>query len=203
MVFINNYLKIVVILLLGAAVASCAEPSSNALKDAQQSFSNQNYGYAFKKLRSAARYHDRRVEYALGYCYYYGIGTTANPALARYYISRSAWQVYAPAMRAMSLFDRPAPVFDNGYSPTYRGHIPSYRAAAFVQSKRSSRASKYYSRSHLPVPKSSAQSVKSKKPVPHYGRDKFRKYEHNTHNLKAIPNKNSAISLLPAPRRTI
>ena len=93
------------------ALSGCAAPSVTALKYSKQDFAAQNYGEAFNHLRKAVKYHDRRVEYALGYCYYYGIGTKPDPYYARYYISRSAWQLYRPAMRAMDLFYQPMPTF--------------------------------------------------------------------------------------------
>ena len=96
---------------LSLAIGGCAEPSNTALKNAHQEFAHQNYGEAFGRLQKAVKYHDRRVEYALGYCYYYGLGTAPDPYYARYYISRSAWQLYKPAVAAMNMFYQPLPTF--------------------------------------------------------------------------------------------
>lgn len=109
----QRVIKSLAISLFLLTLAGCASPSDYAIKHARQDFAAQNYGEAFNHLKSAVKYHDKRVEYAIGYCYYNGYGTDPDPYHARYYISRSAWQMYMPAIEAMKLFDQPLPTFKN------------------------------------------------------------------------------------------
>lgn len=101
-------LVVIIVALLG-----CVSVSRRALTRAKQSYAEQNYGDMFKTLWHAGPYGDPAVEYALGYCYYTGLGISSNYVMARYYFYQAAKQSYPPAIKALALLTPQDPTFAN------------------------------------------------------------------------------------------
>lgn len=98
----------------------------------------QKYGCSLERIQQAARNGDPDAQYALGYMYYYGIGTVRDSQTARLWIKRSAAQGQPLAKKAESLLaqgvhldslhGRPADAGrTNRSAPTY-DPTPSIRA---------------------------------------------------------------------------
>jgi DamX protein len=95
------------ILCLGIIVAltGCASKSSStaSYSQARESFEVQDYKTAFEEVQTPAASGNADAEYALGYMYYYGKGTQANPELGKNWIARSAAQGNETALQAYQM----------------------------------------------------------------------------------------------------
>jgi DamX protein len=65
----------------------------------------QKYGCSLDKIEKAAEQSDPDAQYALGYMYYYGIGTVRDQQTAKLWIERSADQGQSLAIKAIKLID--------------------------------------------------------------------------------------------------
>lgn len=83
-------------------LTACAPSPQQWFQRSQVAYQHQNYGQAFNDARISAQYGHLKATYALGYMYYYGIGTQANPILARKWISKAAERGYQPAQAALN-----------------------------------------------------------------------------------------------------
>ncbi len=94
-------------LLLASCLSACAQQSltANSLSLGKQNFNQQNYGIALKQLLPAANKGNADAQYAVGYMYFYGLGTKADPKMAKLWIQESARQGNPAAERALSLMD--------------------------------------------------------------------------------------------------
>jgi TPR repeat protein len=72
-------------------------------QEAEYDYQQGNYARAFDKLWILAQRNDPRALYAMGYLYYYGIGTQKDQDIARMLIRRSAAHNYPPAVTALKL----------------------------------------------------------------------------------------------------
>lgn len=70
---------------------------------AQYDYANGNYPRAFQELWAPAQKNDPRALYAMGYMYYYGIGTDKDQDLGRSLIRRAAAKNYPPAITALKM----------------------------------------------------------------------------------------------------
>ena len=104
-------IHIVILAVVIAALFGCMSVSRHALIRAKQSYAEQNYGDMFQTLWHAVPYGDPAVEYALGYCYYTGMGIRSNYVMARYYFYQAAKQLYPPAVKALALLTPQDPAF--------------------------------------------------------------------------------------------
>ena len=68
---------------------------------AQTDFQHGNYYKAFDSLHPYAERGDKDAQYAVGYMYYYGLGTAKDQNTARYWIRKSAEQGKPAAQHAM------------------------------------------------------------------------------------------------------
>ena len=84
-------------------LSACAPTPGQWFKKSQQEYKQQNYGQAYLDAKAAAQHGNLQATYAMGYMYYYGIGTSANPVLARQWMNRAAQRGYRPAIRALNL----------------------------------------------------------------------------------------------------
>jgi len=95
------FLKQTIGILLLCLLTACASPSDK-LASGQKAFKNQDYHSAFKKLKPLAKDGNPQAQYAVGYMYYYGLGTTIDKPQAFMWMEKSANQGYAPATSALS-----------------------------------------------------------------------------------------------------
>lgn len=103
--------QVVILAAIVAVSFGCTSISQRALLRAKRSYAQQNYGDMFQVLWHAAPYGDPAVEYALGYCYYTGMGIRENYVVARYYFYQAAKQSYPPAIKALALLTPQDPAF--------------------------------------------------------------------------------------------
>tara|TARA_B100002051_G_C16385704_1_gene462716 strand:+ start:291 stop:617 length:327 start_codon:yes stop_codon:yes gene_type:complete len=96
--------------LISLSLSACAPTPQQWFKRSQQAYQQQNYGTAFAYAQFAARQGNVKAAYALGYLYYYGTGTEANPVLARRWIQRAAERGYRPAKNALTVLYNQATV---------------------------------------------------------------------------------------------
>jgi len=80
-------------------IQSCATQTS--LNTAQEQFQHGNYYQAFDDLHHYAERGDKDAQYAVGYMYYYGLGTAKDQNTARYWIRKAAEQNQTAAKHAM------------------------------------------------------------------------------------------------------
>lgn len=100
--FIKTALLVAVCLVLTA----CATPQQRYSQDyssARQNFNKHNYRSAFTQLQRPAKAGDPNAQYALGYMYYNGQGTVANPAKARYWFQQAAHKGQPKAKKALQM----------------------------------------------------------------------------------------------------
>ena len=98
-------LKIIVTVISFLALillSSCAT-TAPSLNQAKTNFGQHNYGAAFKQTSELAKQGNAEAQYALGYLYYYGLGTFQDQDLARKWISAAAKQGYQPAEQAFTM----------------------------------------------------------------------------------------------------
>jgi len=98
--------------------------TKTSYEQAQVSYSQGDYSRAFNELLDPVKHNDPKSLYAMGYMYYYGIGTEKDQNLGRGLIRRSAAYNYPPAIAALKLinqerFNQYVPFEE--YSNTHRG----------------------------------------------------------------------------------
>lgn len=103
MTLFSKCVRSVCFLLLAGTVLSACVIRNTQFEDAQRSYAQRDYSRAFEQLWIPARQLDPRALYAMGYMYYYGIGTDKDQDLGRGLINRAAHMNYPPAIKAMEL----------------------------------------------------------------------------------------------------
>jgi len=88
--------------LISLSLSACAPTPHRWFLRSQNAYQQQNFGQAFLYAKYAAEQGNLKAAYALGYMYYYGTGTQANPVLARIWINRAAQRGYPPAKVALT-----------------------------------------------------------------------------------------------------
>lgn len=105
-------LKGLLIFSLPLFLAACAHHVPSAQKSAKNRLPSaacignaylQKYGCSLERIQQAARNGDPDAQYALGYMYYYGIGTVRDTQTAALWIKRSAAQGQPLATKAKNL----------------------------------------------------------------------------------------------------
>lgn len=94
-------------LVLAAVLNGCAS-DGHSFKNSPACASDiylQKYDCSVTKIEKAARAGDPDAQYALGYMYYYGVGTARNPALAQTWISKAAAQGQPLALKASHILN--------------------------------------------------------------------------------------------------
>lgn len=81
-------------------LTACATSPQQQYTDAQQAYQEQDYHTAFTKLEPLAENGNAQAQYAIGFMYYYGIGTNIDQQKAMSWIAKSAEQGYPPAVAA-------------------------------------------------------------------------------------------------------
>lgn len=120
--------KLVLILSLLAVsllLTSCVSTTGSELTSAEYDFKHHYYARSFKKLWYPAHNGSPRAQYALGYLYFYGLGTVLDQDLARIWFKRSAHSHYPPAVEAYrqitnTEYPQTVPMHSATVHPTYR-----------------------------------------------------------------------------------
>lgn len=112
-----RYLKII-FFSLGFLLAACSQtPSDKILQQGQAAYHVQDYHTAFRLLLTAANEDNPQAQYAIGYMYYYGIGTLRDPIEAVKWLKKSAENGNNRAANAIYLLQHNGPsAFDFGRS---------------------------------------------------------------------------------------
>lgn len=97
------------ILAATALLLSGCMNSAYYFKRGQKAYALQDYHTAFENTLVAANYGSVQAQYAVGYMYFYGLGTTQNPYLARLWMYRAASVGNLDAMHALKTIDQAAP----------------------------------------------------------------------------------------------
>lgn len=79
------------------------------LKKAQVAYQQQDYHVAFENTLVAANYGNLQAQYAVGYLYFYGLGTDQNAYLARMWMYKAANFGNRDAILALKTIDEAAP----------------------------------------------------------------------------------------------
>lgn len=88
-------------------LSSCGHSNYSVTSSAECDFRQGNYALAFEKLWWPAHRCDPRAQYAIGYMYYYGLGTILDQDLARIWFRRSADAGFPAAIRAYARIVNP------------------------------------------------------------------------------------------------
>lgn len=85
-------------------LVSCATfQGHGSFEKAQRSYAARNYSRAFTELWDPVQYRDPRAMYAMGYMYYYGIGTNKDEDIALSLIRAAAKQGCPSAVIALRM----------------------------------------------------------------------------------------------------
>lgn len=113
--------------ILITSIAACAkqkvEPRSTTsrapltLEAARADYQAGNYDNALRKLTFLAINGDPEAQYALGYMYYYGLGTDQNIDIARGWFRVAAGAGFEQAQQALNTIDRPVSSAFPDFSP--------------------------------------------------------------------------------------
>lgn len=98
--------KKIVIVSLALWLAGCT--SMGSLQRGSASFKQGNYSEAFEQLKPLAEKDNADAQYAVGYMYYYGKGTSRDIVLAQKWIRAAAAQGQPQAIQAMAKLGSPA-----------------------------------------------------------------------------------------------
>lgn len=127
-----RFLKFAAIAAVPFVLSACStsHQALNGMSSEQACAGNpflQKYGCSISRVETAARSGDPDAQYALGYMYYYGIGTVRNPNVAEKWIGRAAQQGQPLARKAQNLLVQGGSMgpMNGGYAPRRRGSSPS------------------------------------------------------------------------------
>ncbi len=94
-------------------IQGCASHNAFLYNQAIQYYSYQQYTMAFDLFAPLARSGDPNAQYALGYLYYYGLGTVEDPMKAEYWLSQAALQGQPLARQSLAAIDESRAKFDS------------------------------------------------------------------------------------------
>lgn len=111
------------VICIAACASLCGCMGANYyLKRGQVEYTRQDYHQAFADTLAAAKYSNPQAQYAVGYMYYYGIGTEQNDYLAAYWFDQAARLGDPKAIAALNQLRARAPYpFIFGLSKSQRG----------------------------------------------------------------------------------
>lgn len=96
-----QWLKPIAIILSILLVSCSSARIAQQLQQGRLNFEAGYYRKAFQQLLPLAAEGNREAQYAVGYLYYYGYGTSQDSDSGMFWIQRAAGQRYAPALRAL------------------------------------------------------------------------------------------------------
>lgn len=112
-------LQFTIIIAFSLFITSCAMQTAS-YETAKLNYVHGDYARAFQQLWFPARQNDARALYAMGYMYYYGVGTDQDQDLGRSLIRRASDMKYPPAIVAMRLITQAR---HNQYVPLENYHL--------------------------------------------------------------------------------
>lgn len=96
--------RVVMLIVMSLMLQSCASAvNGRHLEQSKRDFSAGNFKQAFHELLPVAANGDANAQYAVGYMYYYGYGTTQDTESGRFWMQKSADQHYGPAVKALQM----------------------------------------------------------------------------------------------------
>lgn len=111
----------VVFIAICLVLQSCASAKmAQELQLGKMTFESGDYSLAFHQLLPLAAQGNPEAQYAVGYMYYFGYGTTQDEHAGIYWMEKAAQQGYSPAIVALEKIHgkrpkpKPYPVFENG-----------------------------------------------------------------------------------------
>ena len=102
-IFFRILILLQIYILTPALLTGCVSHSQSSFEQAQLNYAQRNYSRSFQDLLIPVQHNDPKALYAMGYMYYYGIGTEKDQDLGRSLIRRSASLNYSPAITALKL----------------------------------------------------------------------------------------------------
>ena len=108
-----NFIKYSFILLIlssTALLSACTTPPANQLyAQGQAAYHSEDFHTAFVRLLAAAEANSVQAQYAVGYMYYYGIGTETNTTQAMIWLKKSAATGNIKATQALESIEKGVP----------------------------------------------------------------------------------------------
>lgn len=103
-----RFTKVLLPILVTLFLQGCISPKmSEELVAGKMQFTAGNYKQSFHQLLPIAAYGDKEAQYAVGYMYYYGIGTAQDCESGLFWMKKSADQGYTPAIGALRIIEGP------------------------------------------------------------------------------------------------
>jgi len=109
---LSHLVKIIPIAALsGVLLAGCASSNMSQARQlpnhtyeaAKANFDRHNYSAAFVQLQEPAKAGNKHAQYALGYLYFYGLGTSKNISKAKYWFQKASAQGLISAQKALKM----------------------------------------------------------------------------------------------------
>lgn len=113
-----KYAAWIVALSLSCAGCATSPATQSELAQGKRLFDGGYYKRAMTQLLPLAANGNAEAEYAVGYLYYYGYGTTQDTDSGYFWIKRSADQHFQPAVDALTMIGKPQNTNDNLAAPT-------------------------------------------------------------------------------------
>ncbi len=99
-----------ILFLLCSLLCACAATTANNAQQTyllgQRYYQAQNYGNAFDAINKAAKEGNINAQYALGYMYYYGIGTGVDPHTGISWMQKAASKNQQQAINALAILNK-------------------------------------------------------------------------------------------------
>ena len=110
MTAIKKYFLISFFVYFSLLLTACAvSPGVKYLKRGQAAYQMQDYHTAFQNLLASAKCDNTMAEYAVGYMYYYGIGTKRDLFAAVAWFQKAARYKQPDAIKALELIKQSGP----------------------------------------------------------------------------------------------
>ena len=100
---LKTFLPLIIVSLI---LSACATPSSSSYSAIERNYEAHNYKRAFQDLWGPAMHEQPWAMYAVGYMYYYGIGTEKDQGIGYALIRRAAELNYPPAIVAQKALSK-------------------------------------------------------------------------------------------------
>ena len=146
----RKYLSFLLIFLLTTTLTGCIGFHEPAYTEGRQSFVEGNYYQAFKQLYPAAQGGNPDAQYAVGYMYYYGLGTGQDRQAAVSWMQKAANQGQSQAASAVQA------ILNSGYTATSGYSASSLSRPSLLRSSGSTSSSSSSNRSSAPSSNTSA-----------------------------------------------
>ena len=122
--YFKPILSIMVLVAASLLCVACARDPAAYYEIGKYDYALQDYHSAFENLLESAKWRNADAQYAVGYMYYYGIGTAQNLPQAVYWFKQAAQQGQPRALQALETIQADVPdnmLFMNGMP--YAGNV--------------------------------------------------------------------------------